>query len=393
MASDDLDLTTTPGYRGDGQIILNSILIAMSTIFVMMRLYARIFMVKRPGIDDIMAVMAYGFLVALSVMEIKLVQFGSGTKIRYVGEGRLFNFFNALTTQSLLYFWCVCFMRLHIAAFLPNLHQDKRFIWLVWSVAAVTLVSTLIFFFIKITSCKPIDALWLPPFMTEGLCMSGDATDAMMNAHSVIGILIDIALVALPVWVIVKKMMFSARKFRVILIFSVGAFVIATGIVRFVLIRVTPFNIDATYAMSTIGIWTDLEGHVGLWCGCFPALQPVLRWFLTSIGASRLLSSYKQTAYGQSNKPDGGSKGWNKSNAIPLSSGPRRTHNDDSSQKGIFGDDMELNDVENVAAKQDVIVKKSQVDVVYSQRGDSESSDGQAIDEAWGHNGRLSRTG
>ena len=123
---DNLDLSTTPGYRGDVQITLNAILIAFSTIFVGMRLYARCFMVKRPGLDDIIAVLALGCLIALSVMEIRLIEFGSGTKIRYVSTNRLDSFFEALTTQSLLYFWCVCLMRLHIAAFLPHLHNDSK---------------------------------------------------------------------------------------------------------------------------------------------------------------------------------------------------------------------------------------------------------------------------
>src|SRR5688572_15079532 len=96
-----------------------------------------------------------------------------------------------------------------------------------------------------------------------------------------------------------------------------------------------------TYSMSTIGLWTDLEGHVGLWCGCFPAFQPILRAFFSSIGLSRLISSYKGThgaRYGQS-KPTSGSRGWNRSNAIPLSSRPQETNaasDDASSQKGIF---------------------------------------------------------
>jgi hypothetical protein len=83
-------------------------------------------MVKRPGIDDAIAVIALGALIALSVMEIRLVEFGSGTHIKFVPEDKLMSFFNALTTQSLLYFWCVCLMRLHIAAFLPSLHNDSK---------------------------------------------------------------------------------------------------------------------------------------------------------------------------------------------------------------------------------------------------------------------------
>lgn len=120
-----------------------------------------------------------------------------------------------------------------------------RFLGLVYGVAGVTLVSTVIFFFVKIGSCKPVSALWLPPFMTEGQCMDEDTTDIMMNIHSALGIVIDVSLVALPIWVIHTKMMFSGRKFRVIGIFTVGVFVIITGLVRFALIRTTPFNVDA----------------------------------------------------------------------------------------------------------------------------------------------------
>lgn len=114
-----------------------------------------------------------------------------------------------------------------------------------WTTAGVTLLSTIIFFAIKMSSCKPLSAMWLPPFISADLCMSGDAVDAMMTSHAILGIVIDITLVALPIWVIYSNMIFSKRKFRVILIFAVGIFAIVTGLVRFVLIRTTPFNIDA----------------------------------------------------------------------------------------------------------------------------------------------------
>lgn len=160
MASDAVVLRDTPGYRGDTQLYLNSFLIGFSTLFVGMRLYARGFMVKRLGVDDLLAVLCLGCLVSLSAMEIRLVQSGSGTHIRYVSETRLFAFFNALTTQSLLYFWCVCLMRLHIAAFLPNLHNDSK-------------LSTTVLDFLKTSLGRPADQVPSPAVQSATSGWSG----------------------------------------------------------------------------------------------------------------------------------------------------------------------------------------------------------------------------
>lgn len=51
--------------------------------------------------------------------------------------------------------------------------------------------------------------------------------------------------------------------------------------------------------MSTIGPWTDLEGHVGLWCASFPALQPITRVIADKFGLrSTSKSSGKEAAPG-----------------------------------------------------------------------------------------------
>lgn len=66
----------------------------------------------------------------------------------------------------------------------------------------------------------------------------------MMVAHQTIGIILDFALLVLPLWVIYKMMMFSNRKIQVILVFSVGAFVIVTGIIRVVMLKTLLFLDD-----------------------------------------------------------------------------------------------------------------------------------------------------
>jgi hypothetical protein len=67
----------------------------------------------------------------------------------------------------------------------------------------------------------------------------------MMTGHAVVGIMADLVLMALPIWVIYTKMMFSRKKFQVILVFSVGVFVVVTGIVRLYYMKTLDFAVDS----------------------------------------------------------------------------------------------------------------------------------------------------
>jgi hypothetical protein len=54
----------------------------------------------------------------------------------------------------------------------------------------------------------------------------------MFWAHASIGLAIDTVLFITPLWIIYSRMMFSATKKRVLLLFSVGLLVVVTGAVR-----------------------------------------------------------------------------------------------------------------------------------------------------------------
>jgi uncharacterized membrane protein len=66
----------------------------------------------------------------------------------------------------------------------------------------------------------------------------------MMVGHAVTGIIVDIALLVLPVYIIYKKMIWSRKTIQVLLVLSVGLFVIVTGIVRLTMILTLNFTID-----------------------------------------------------------------------------------------------------------------------------------------------------
>jgi len=80
--------------------------------------------------------------------------------------------------------------------------------------------------------------VWLPPYLPGLNCMDPAKVNAVLTAHSVLGIIIDASLMALPVWVVYTTMLSSRKSVQVALVFSVGVFVVITGIVRFVYICV-----------------------------------------------------------------------------------------------------------------------------------------------------------
>ncbi|KAI1868287.1 hypothetical protein JX265_007110 [Neoarthrinium moseri] len=375
----------SPDYKGHEVLSLNAALIACTSFILALRLYVRSFMSKALGVDDLFAVLAYGCLVALSAFEIRSVQFGSGAHIQFVPGPLVAHFFESLVNNTLIYFFGTGLMRLSIVAFLPRLAQDLTspiFNKLVYGIGIVIIVQTLGCFFYRLTECTPIKDIWLVP-TTPGLnCVSPQQENSMMVGHQAVGIMIDFALLALPIWVVHTKMLFSQRKIQVILVFSVGVFVLVTGIIRIVMLKTLLFLEDLTFNMSTIGPWTDLEGHVGLWCASFPALQPILRIVAYKIGLRSALYSYDKD-------PKSGNTG-NGTSSVKWA-GPSRSNNgyvrkgsgidaDDGSEKGIISSNEGGIELGNLNSMDRAIHRKVEVDVSVE-----EAPRGKRLEQDYGH--------
>ncbi|KAF3014696.1 hypothetical protein E8E14_005691 [Neopestalotiopsis sp. 37M] len=296
MSLPDFDFSSTTDYRGYLVRNLNICLIIISTIIVFSRLYVRIFMTKGLGLDDVATAVAYLLLVVFSGFEIQTVEFGAGAHMDEIPEAFIFPFFAALTRQHLLYFWGIGLMRLAIVAFLLRLAKDRLFRICTYTAGGVIIIQTIACFLFRLLECHKLSNLFLPPGSSDD-CLSKRSEIYMMWAHSSSGIVIDVALFCLPIWVVRSNMMSTAKAVRVALIFCVGIFAVITGIIRLSIIVRLDFSVDTTYKMATVGFWTDLECHVGLWCACFPALQPLVRQISYVCGfRSKLYSSNKYEA-------------------------------------------------------------------------------------------------
>lgn len=187
----------------------------------------------------------------------------------------------------------------------------------IWGVGFVIVTITSIAFFFILTQCRPIIELFKAAKPNRN-CISYKEHIHMIWAHSIVGVFIDLALFSLPIWIIRTKLTLSHNSLQVMLIFCISLFTIITGIIRLGFLVTTDFTTDSfvfsalspsyqteqltgsrsTYKMIRIGSWGTLESHVGLWCGCFPALQPLLHLISYKLGfRSRLESSNKTAPY------------------------------------------------------------------------------------------------
>ncbi|KAG4429185.1 hypothetical protein IFR05_015339 [Cadophora sp. M221] len=369
-----MDFRSTPDYKGGVHKALNATLIPITTLIFGTRIYVRVFMTKNAGLDDALAFVAYLFLVGISTFDIIGVEYGSGAHIYLIPQQTLLKFFKVLVTQNLWYFWCTCFVRLAVAAFLPRLSKEKLYLYLVYGIASFTIVQTIVCFLYKLLECKPVSDLWLPPHTPGTKCVSDAANEAMMTANAVFGIFTDCFLLGLPIWIISRKMIVSRKMMQVILIFCVGIFVVVAGVVRLYYMKTLSFASDPTFNMSTVGVWTDLEAHLGLWCGCFPALQPILRIISFKLGLRTKLLSYGDTPRKKSGFPSGnmgGTSGVQRSNHGYLRSGNgidvKGTETDTESQKGIVskGKSFELESLGQIH-------KQTEVQVSVEERPDGQ---------------------
>ncbi|VUC32909.1 unnamed protein product [Clonostachys rosea] len=256
---------------------LNISLIVASALVLIARLNTRAFILKSLGVDDLIATLAFILLVTYSSMIIRAVGNGAGTHIDQVPPEQLAEFFRSLPTIQLLFFAEIAMIRFSVIAFYWRLHSDRWYRCGLYILGLINFFMTMIVIFLFVTECKHIPDLWDSRAPNRD-CMDKADERKILWAHGITGIAIDLGLLALPISLIFRVMRLSGQRMQVLLVFCVGIVALVAGVMRVAYSIMIDFTVDTTYKISLIVVWVDLEGHLGLWTACFPALQPLFRF-------------------------------------------------------------------------------------------------------------------
>ncbi|RAL13924.1 uncharacterized protein BO97DRAFT_332864, partial [Aspergillus homomorphus CBS 101889] len=226
---------------------------ALTAVIVAARCYARIFFLKRFGMDDALAVFTLMLYITVVVLAMILIDMGSGRHMEYiqyvlslsrVKDTEVLDF-----VMHILYTTALFICRLSGLAFYHRLAARHDKLSKAIKLSALFLVlAFLAQFFLLLFHCVPVTGLWPYEWQPGGdkfKCLSwGD----VYSVNSGLSLVCDLMMLILPSMLIYMLHVSRQRKFQLALIMFPGVLVLAISCARIYLVAVGQWSSDGSWA-------------------------------------------------------------------------------------------------------------------------------------------------
>ncbi|KIW70237.1 hypothetical protein PV04_02527 [Phialophora macrospora] len=298
-----------PDTRGPGLVYICIVFGAIGIITVTARLYSRLFITKAPGLDDLLVVIALGFLTALLVLVIiGNKDFYSGRHVwdippnSFVG-GRI-NIWASL--------WCyvigITLIKISVLLFYRRLSVkfSRAFLIATWVGIVYNILYFVSFGLTLLLLCRPLHAYWdsfSPAWAAshDFHCASENAALPASSAFSVAG---DFYSTLLPLILVYYLELPRRQKIALYALFALGFMAVAAGVVRTVLMyKLLNVDYDFTWELWLTWVWAVVELYLALFAASAPSLKPFFQHFFVDSLNSFARSSRRRRDYGQTSGP------------------------------------------------------------------------------------------
>ncbi|KAG8164548.1 hypothetical protein KVR01_006466 [Diaporthe batatas] len=284
MRAQELVTMATPAdaneNTGPTQITTTTILLVLSTIFVILRFWARHFVTAQYGTDDWLIVAGLVSVFVIGGLNYGMVDSGMGRHASTLNLDAIENVLKLLLGFECMYVTAVALIKFSLLAMYLRIFPSRGF-----KIAAYIIGGTVAGWWIAIVlvcifQCNPIYVAWEP--WVAGQCI--DLKGSFIG-NAVPNIVTDIAILIMPVkqvWALHTQL---AQKISLICTFGLGSFVLIASIYRFSTIMQFDPN-DTTFTLATACTWCVVECACGVICACLPTLRPLARKVSSQFGST-----------------------------------------------------------------------------------------------------------
>ncbi|KAJ6145675.1 hypothetical protein N7470_009570, partial [Penicillium chermesinum] len=246
----------------------------LTFIVLALRLFSRIYVLGKFGIDDYLIVgaclLAWAFIAATLVA----VQNGLGQHYAYVDKTKMVEYAFAVWLSSMFYLACLGFVKTSVLCFYIRL-GDRVLTRMSYVMIGVIVCQAGSFVLVAAFQCSPVSMAWTST--GPGKCVD---INVFYLCNAALNILTDLLTYSLPARVILKLQIPQKQKIALIFILCLGLFACISSIIRITYIPAMLTSPDATYAISGAMYWSVIETNVGIFAASIPSFKAIASRFL-----------------------------------------------------------------------------------------------------------------
>ncbi|KAF2968672.1 hypothetical protein GQX73_g4915 [Xylaria multiplex] len=279
---------------------------ALIILMCLVRIWGRVFLLDRPGWDDLLMALAAASAITSSALVTVSVRYGVGTHIDSIHDP---------VTRSLAVKYTIIapvfsiaastFAKLSVIVFLIRLMgmvATRRHIVTAWALCVVLVALNIFAIVIIVCYCVPPAAQWDPSI--KGKCIDYSFQIIVADIQSGYNAFIDFLVAVLPTLIIRKLNINLKMKISLCGLMGGAAFGAVATIVKIVTIKNSD-HVDITWAWAPVTLWYTAEMDLIIIFGTIPALWPVVRWFMHRNEYGAYSDTPYRNAFRSPDHPDG----------------------------------------------------------------------------------------
>ncbi|KAG2413164.1 hypothetical protein HFD88_002353 [Aspergillus terreus] len=246
----------------------------LTFIVLSLRLFSRVYVLRKMGPDDYLIIGACIFSWAFSAITVVAVKYGLGSHLKDVPKENMVTYALAVWLSSMFYLTTLGFIKSSVCVFYTRL-GDRLLTRLSLVMLGIVASQATSFVLVAAFQCQPIDKAWAST--KPGKCVN---INIFYLANAALNILTDLMTYTLPLGVIFKLQMPVKQKVALGMILCLGLFACVSSIIRITYIPEMLRSSDATYAISGAMYWSVIEINVGIFASSIPSFKAIASRFL-----------------------------------------------------------------------------------------------------------------
>ncbi|KAL2173025.1 uncharacterized protein P884DRAFT_213180 [Thermothelomyces heterothallicus CBS 202.75] len=266
-----------------GTVVAFGVTYGFCTIFLALRYFQAVAMVRKIELDLIILTLSYGAALVYFITMVVLMRHGWGRHLVELNTTDLLEFNQALLPNTLTYLITPAVTKMAILVVLFRINPSIIYRGCVVVVGVSIFAYTLVLTSIAGGPCSPLKEGTISCLMNIAL------------AQAVLNIASDLAVVSLPIPTILALQLSAKQMITISCILALGSGVVICSIARLPYVRKMFNDTDTTYTEAILGVWSIVEVNLGIICGAAMRMKPLLMRWLPQ------LSLFSSTAKSKSN--------------------------------------------------------------------------------------------